>query len=142
MKIVTIVIIGLFYTVGSTKKDKFGCEVGSRVKACSLLNTITIQYNHEHTVTSSSVRFLLQSYKYIGFGGLQITATRLPQNVPNRIWSSKNSPEVIPPSRIGKVQRWQPYRPVDHTHSRCNSRTVQGPSSWQFMCSKVHCTLL
>jgi len=33
--------------------------------ACSLLSTITIQYNHEHTVTGSLVWFLLQTYKNI-----------------------------------------------------------------------------
>jgi len=47
--------------------------------------------------TGSSVRFLLQSYKYIGSDGLQITATRLPQNAPNCIWNSKNFPGAIPP---------------------------------------------
>jgi len=75
--------------------------------------TYFIQYNHEHTVTGSSVRFLLQSYKYIGSDGLQITATtRLPQNAPNRIWNSTNfsaGDTPRPPSQIGKVQRWQPY---------------------------------
>jgi len=58
--------------------------------------TYFIRYNHEHTVTGSSVRFLLQSYKYIGTDGLQITAARLPQNAPNRIWNSKKFPGVIP----------------------------------------------
>jgi len=77
------------------EEDKFVHEVGSKVKACSLLSTITIQYNH---VTGSSVRFLLQSYKYIGSDGLQITATRLPQNAPNRIWNSKKFSAVINPN--------------------------------------------
>jgi len=36
--------------------------------------------------------FIAQLQIYIGSDGLQITATRLPQNAPNRMWNSKNFP--------------------------------------------------
>jgi len=72
----------------------------------SIIQVITL-LDHEHTVTGSSVGFLLQSYKYIGSDGLQITATRLPQNAPNRIWNSKNFQGVIPPDGRTPVPDWE-----------------------------------
>jgi len=105
----------------------------------SIIQVITL-LDHEHTVTGSSVGFLLQSYKYIGSGGLQITATRLPQNAPNRIWNSKNFPGVIPPDPrpgLGKCtggnptpQVPQPATPLSLSLPRAPRTRLRQPHGW------------
>jgi len=63
-----------------------------------------------------------------GSDGLQITATRLPQNASHRIWNSKHFPEVIPPDRrpgLGKCKGGKPTLSLcgsDEFRSRLHSK--------------------
>ena len=112
------------------------CQVGST--HAHYYAAITLQYNHEDTVISRSVQFLLPSYKCTGSSGLQITATRLHDFKMHQItyrilkvfrgWYPDPVDWVstpIPPSRIGKVKRWQPYGQVNLLTQKVNCPTSQ-----------------